>query len=353
MPPFFALATAFIACVSLTPAVRRLALNIGFVDHPNARKLHLTPMPLLGGLAIYAATMLGVILFSDSRSFSEILGILAGASLLAIIGTLDDRGLLHHQIKLMVAMPLAAVFLIASGLHISFFSLLPLPGPALLWLLADDAITLIWVVGITASFSIFDHMDGLCAGVAAIASAFFLVIALRDGELLGATLAGAVMGAAIGFLGWNFKPAKIFMGDAGAMFLGFMLAALSLKLHPAGPADGASWLAVILVLGVPILDTALVSVSRTRRGLIPFATPGKDHTAHRLSNLGLGQRNAVVILYLLGVVFGLTALLVAQLAAWESYLLMGAIVVVGLVAIYFLERAPFERQQPKKHDYSS
>src|SRR5262249_23882596 len=155
-------------------------------------------------------------------------------------------------------------------------------------------------VGITASFSILDHMDGLCAGVAATASIFFALLAYLSGQTLVTTLAAAVLGAATGFLRWNFKPAKIFMGDGGAMFLGFLMATLALKLRLEHASPISGWLAPLLILGVTIFDTTLVTISRSRRGLLPFATPGKDHAAHRLSNLGLGHRGAVVCMYLLG-----------------------------------------------------
>src|SRR5438445_12013386 len=147
---------------------------------------------------------------------------------------------------------------------------------------------MLWVVGITASFSILGRMNGLCTGVAAVTCALFASLALMHAQTLVTPLAAAVLGAAAGFLRWNFKPAKIFMGDGGAMFLGFLMATLSLKLRLEHASHLSAWLAPVLVLGAAIFDTALVSISRARRGLLPFAAPGKDHAAHRLANLGLG-----------------------------------------------------------------
>ena len=161
------------------------------------------------------------------------------------------------------------------------------------------------------------------------------------------TLAAAVMGAALGFLYWNFNPAKIFMGDGGAMFLGFLMATLSLKLRMEGSSVAAGWLAPVLVLGVPIFDTMMVSISRSRRGLLPFATPGKDHTGHRLANLGLGTRLAVLAMYALGFGFGALALLVRGLVSRQALEVTAAVVVVALCAVALLERAPYERQQSK------
>ena len=135
------------------------------------------------------------------------------------------------------------------------------------------------------------------------------------------------------------------MGDGGAVFLGFMMAALGLKLRFPQLPQTTSWMIPVLILGVPIFDTALVTISRARRGLIPFTSPGKDHTAHRLANLGLGQRGAVLVLYALGSLFGLLALLVSRLSVGQAYILVGVVVLAGLLAIAALERAPYERQK--------
>src|SRR2546423_13059226 len=215
-------------------------------------------------------------------------------------------------------MPIAAGILLASGVHAQVFEFL-IPGHA--GYLADAALTIFWVVGITASFSILDHMDGLCAGVAAMASVFFAMLAYLNGQALVSTLAAAVLGAAAGFLRWNFKPAKIFMGDGGAMFLGFLMATLGLKLRLSQANHLSAALVPALILGVAIFDTTLVSISRSRRGLLPFAAPGKDHVAHRLANLGLGQRGAVVTSYLLGALGGGLALVFAYLRTGPALLL--------------------------------
>jgi UDP-GlcNAc:undecaprenyl-phosphate GlcNAc-1-phosphate transferase len=349
----FAFAAALVASASLTPVARQVALRLGVLDRPGPRKVHFMPMPLLGGLAIYTGAVLAIILFIDGNARAQVVGILAGATLLAIVGTLDDRGLLHPQIKLMVAMPLAALILLISGIRVTILDTLlvhsspshPLSSAPLL--LGSSALTILWVVGITAAFSILDHMDGLCAGVAAVASAFFLLFSILSGQVLVGTLAAALLGASLGFLRWNFNPAKIFMGDGGAMFLGFMMAALGLKLRFPQLPQSTSWMIPVLILGVPIFDTALVTISRARRGLIPFSSPGKDHTAHRLANLGLGQRGAVLVLYAVGGLFGLLALLVSRLSVGQAYALAGVVILAALLAIAALERAPYERQRKR------
>lgn len=340
-PDLIAFGVALLASLGLTVPVRRLALRFGMVDHPGPRKVHINPMPLLGGVAIYLGFVLAILLTLHRVPQQQIAGILAGATLLAAVGFLDDGGLLHHQVKLFVGMPAAALFLLASGIRAQFFSAF-VPGATGVAL--DGCFMVLWVVGITASFSILDHMDGLCAGVAAVAAAFFTLSASLNGQTLVRSLGAAALGAALGFLRWNFKPAKIFMGDGGAMFLGFLMATLGLKIRPEGVAFPVTWLVPVLILGVPIFDTTLVSISRARRGLLPFTSPGKDHTAHRLSNLGLGQRGAVLALYGLGAFFGGLALLIPSLAAEAAYMLAGILIVCGLIAVLLLESAPYERQ---------
>jgi UDP-GlcNAc:undecaprenyl-phosphate/decaprenyl-phosphate GlcNAc-1-phosphate transferase len=335
---------ALLASLTLTVPVRALALLVGMVDLPGPRKVHLQPIPLLGGLAMYASVLLAVLLLFDGPARSQMEGILAGATLIAAVGILDDRGWLHHQVKLFLGMPLAAGILLLSGIRTQIFSTLigGRSGDVL-----DIALTVVWVVGITASFSILDHMDGLCAGVAAMASAFFALLAYLNGQSLVTVLAAAVLGAAAGFLRWNFKPAKIFMGDGGAMFLGFLMATLGLKLRLAQPNLLSAWIVPVLVLGATVFDTTLVTISRSRRGLLPFATPGKDHAAHRLANLGLGQRGAVLTMYIVGGVSGLLAVLISYLPVAISLGVLAAAMLAAAAGILFLERAPYERQIPK------
>jgi UDP-GlcNAc:undecaprenyl-phosphate GlcNAc-1-phosphate transferase len=335
---------ALFVSLLLTVPVRALALRVGMVDLPGPRKVHLQPIPLLGGLAMYAGVILGVLLVFSGPARAQIEGILAGATLIAAVGILDDRGILHHQVKLFVGMPLAAGILLFSGIRAQVFGALfgGRTGD-----LMDIALTIVWVVGITASFSILDHMDGLCAGVAAMASAFFALLAYLSGQTLVTVLAAAVLGAAAGFLRWNFKPAKIFMGDGGAMFLGFLMATLGLKLRLADSNPVSAWLVPVLVLGATIFDTTLITISRSRRGLLPFTTPGKDHAAHRLANIGFGQRGAVLVMYVLGAISGLLALLISFWPAPLSFGVVAFAVIVALAGIVYLERVPYERQTRK------
>ncbi len=336
---------ALVSSLVLMVPVKALALRVGMVDLPGPRKVHARPIPLLGGLAMYLAVLLAVLFALDGGARAQSAGIVTGATLVAAVGFLDDRGWLHHQVKLFGAMPLAAGILLASGIHARVFEIF-VHGHA--GYLLDAGLTVVWVVGITASFSILDHMDGLCAGVAAMAAIFFAMLAYLDGQTLVTTLAAAVLGAATGFLRWNFKPAKIFMGDGGAMFLGFLMATLALKLRLENANYVAGWVAPLLVLGAAIADTTLVTISRARRGLLPFTTPGKDHAAHRLANWGWGQRGAVLGMYSLGAMSGGAAVLVAYLSKSGAIIAGGAAIVAVLTMVWILERAPYERQVRKQ-----
>ena len=169
-----------------------------------------------------------------------------------------------------------------------------------------------------------------------------MIFAIGSGQELVGSLAAAAFGAAVGFLRWNFSPAKIFMGDAGAMFLGFMLATLGLKLRLTGFPPLVTGLIPVLVLGVPVFDTLLISVSRARRGLIPFTSPGKDHTAHRLANLGLGQRGAVLVIYGGALALGALALVASRLQLTGGYILAALLILGAVLAVVGLERVPFE-----------
>ena len=349
--PIF-LASLVIALV-ITPVARAVAIRYGMLDRPGARKVHLTPVPLLGGLAIYAAVVLTILFFfrdiytTSPEAWYQILGILGGVTVLVVVGFLDDNGRLHSQIKLFLAMPLSAIILAAGGVRIITWPFVDsFRSNPILFLFISFGLTVAWMVAITASFSIFDHMDGLCSGIGAVASVFFLILSIEHGQILVGGLAAAMLGATLGFLRWNFNPARIFLGDSGALLIGFIMAMLSIKVKFLELPEIQSWMIPVLILGVPIFDTALIVVSRVRRGLVPFASPGKDHAAHRLANIGLGHRGAVLILYGVAIFLGSLALLVAtRLSATESYVLMAVLGLAAIIAIILLEKAPFQRQE--------
>ena len=292
---------ALTLALAATPVARRLAVRTNMVDQPTQRKTHVTPTPMLGGLAIYAAVLLALIIFGDKFYVHQVAGIIIGASLISFLGLWDDRMPLPAGIKLLGQM-IPVIVLIMTGVQVSIFD-----SPIL-----NIAITLIWVLFITNAVNFLDNMDGLSAGITAMASAYFLLLAALSGQYLVGALTAALLGACIGFLFYNFNPASIFMGDTGSLFLGFVLAAVGIKLRFPTNIPAVTWMIPVLVLGVPILDTSLVIVSRLRRGKNPFTTPGKDHLSHRLVKMGYTRREAVLLLYLLGSIFGMIAVFVTR-----------------------------------------
>jgi len=324
-------ASALLFAAGGTPLARWAAPRLGVMDQPSARKIHTKPMPRLGGAAIYMAFVIALLLFGDRSYVSQAVGILLGATLVSFCGFWDDRGMLHPLIKLGIGQPVAALILIATGIRVSF-----LPHPLLNFL-----VTIFWVVGITSALNLLDNMDGLSAGVATVASTFFLLLAAMNGQYLVGSLAAALLGACLGFLFYNFNPASIFMGDTGSLFIGFVLAVVGIKLRFPGRLDVVTWMIPVIILGVPIFDTTLVVISRLRRGLNPLTTPGKDHLSHRLVAMGLTQREAVVAIYLICVVLGLLAFFLTRASVIEAYILAGVLVLIGLAAIWRLEKVKF------------
>jgi len=321
-------ASALALAIGGTPIARKLAPRLGVMDQPSARKIHTRPMPRLGGVAIYLAFILALLIFEDRHYISQLVGILTGATLISFCGIWDDRWGLRPLLKLGVGQPLAALILIASGVRVSF-----LHHPVL-----NLLVTVFWVVGITSALNLLDNMDGLSAGVATVASAFFLLLAAMNGQYLVGSLAAALLGACLGFLFYNFNPASIFMGDSGSLFIGFILAAVGIKLRFPGRMDVVTWMIPVVILGVPIFDTTLVVVSRLRRGLNPITHPGKDHLSHRLVAMGWTQREAVMAIYLICGGLGLVALFLTQASVVEGYAVAAALALLGLFGLWKLEQ---------------
>ncbi len=319
--------SALLVAAGTTPVFRRLAPRLGWVDRPSSRKVHRVPTPLLGGLAIYLAFVVALVLFGDRFYVRQVVGIFVGATVVSLMGLWDDRRHLAVGVKLAVQVG-AAILLIATGVQVQTFR-----TP---WL--NIPVTLLWMVGITNALNLLDNMDGLAGGVAAIAAGHFTLLAAMSGQYLVGALAAALLGACLGFLLYNFNPARIFMGDSGSLFLGFLLAALGIKLRFPENIPAVTWMVPVLVLAVPIFDTVLVFISRLRRGLNPLTTPGKDHVSHRLVRMGLTQREAVMALYLAAGVTGELALFVAQADKLTGYVLGGLVALFGLWALWRLEQ---------------
>ncbi len=310
-------ASALIFAIGGTPVARWVALRLGVLDQPASRKIHVSPVPLLGGAAIYGAFILALIFFGDLFYVNEVVSIFIGATLCSLVGALDDRRGLGSYPKLAVQV-LAAGILIFGGVQVRIFGH---------WL--DIVITLIWVVGITNAFNLLDNMDGLSAGIAMIAAVFFTLLAAMSDQYLVGIMAAALAGACAGFLIYNWNPAHIFMGDTGSLFIGFLLAAVAIKLRFPSNSVTVTWMIPLLVLGVPIFDTTLVFISRLRKGLNPLTAEGKDHVSHRLARLTGSRREAVLICYLIAGAIGLGAIFLTQAVLTEA---MGIGLGVSLLA---------------------
>lgn len=314
-----------------TPAVRRLAFALGLISIPRADRAHREPTAMMGGVAIYLGATVALLLggvvasiwLSSWKTLNELAGILAGATVMGAVGLWDDRVRLKPLPKLL-AQIVAVALPIISGVYIQ----LPIPMPL------NIALTFVWVLYVTNGINFSDNMDGVAGGISAVAAAFFTLIAAMNGQFLVSALAAAVTGACLGFLRYNLPlpRAQIFMGDAGALFLGLVLANLGIKLRFPDNVNFVTWMVPILVLGVPLFDTTMVFISRFRRGVSPMQG-GVDHTSHRLARLGLGQLGATLALNLLGCAFGMVAILVMQANILEGYL-MGA--ATFLVCCYLL-----------------
>jgi UDP-GlcNAc:undecaprenyl-phosphate GlcNAc-1-phosphate transferase len=197
------------------------------------------------------------------------------------------------------------------------------------------------VVVVTNALNLLDNMDGLSGGVGAAAAIFFLLLAAMNGQYLVGALSAALVGACLGFLVYNFNPASIFMGDAGSLFLGFMLSAVAIKLRFPEGVEIVTWMVPVLILGLPLFDTGLVIVSRLRRRLNPLTTPGKDHVSHRLVALGYTRREAVLTCYLICAGLGIVALFITQAGIVEGYVVGGAVALTGVWALWRLEQVDF------------
>ena len=295
----------FLFVGGLTPVMRKIALKIGAVDRPNLdRKTQKEPVPYLGGVAIaigITVASFAALLYSDfsTETFNKALSVLLPAILISAMGLYDDLKGLEPWPRLFaqtIAGIAVAIYLIQNGTL----------GQAFNNQILDYAVTIIWIVGICNSINFFDNLDGGASGTVAVISIFLFAIAFDHGQSLISALAIVTAGATLGFLIWNKTPAKIYMGDAGALFLGIIIAVLTIRLDPeVGPQSRA--LAIpLLLMAVPILDTTTVVISRLSRGISPF-TGGRDHLSHRLMRKGLGRKATAYVLWGMAAAYGSAA----------------------------------------------
>lgn len=343
----------------LTPVALRVAMSRGVLDHPGDYKAQDSPVPYLGGIAIVLAfsftILLAALINRPASGISELVVMLVAGIILSLVGLADDLRGLPPAIRF-GAQAVAAGIVLSSGVGVSFFDQTFL----------DGLLTIIWIVGITNAFNLLDNMDGLSAGIAAIAAGFFFLIAAINGQFLVAGLSVALAGCALGFLRHNFHPARIYMGDAGSLFLGFMLSVLGIKLRFEAPRE-ITFMVPVLVLGVAILDTTLVVTSRLLHRRNPISG-SRDHISHRLVLVGIPVRGAVALIYAAGIALGWLAIVMSRLDITTGFILMGFVLTVaafagimlGLVPVYekskrrrmmIMEVLPHEEhsEPPKEH----
>jgi UDP-GlcNAc:undecaprenyl-phosphate GlcNAc-1-phosphate transferase len=311
---------AFALSLALTLIAERVAPKLGIVARPAADRWHRVPVPLLGGVGIAGATVLGVLV--GSRSNPDLLVLALAALAMAVVGLVDDLRALSPQLKLLVQIILAATLL-------HFGIALRLTG----FQLVDVVITLVWIVGVTNAFNLLDNIDGLSATIAIVAAGFRLLFFAWDGQLGGVEASIVFIGALAGFLVRNFPPAKIFMGDAGSLFLGFFLAGLTLTGAERPYSRGVVAVLVIPVLLflIPLFDTAFVTATRLLSGR-RIAEGGRDHTSHRLVAIGWTERQTVLLLTMFSIAAGAMAMLSYRMDFLEAVVLL-SVLVIGLVLL--------------------
>ena len=334
-----AFAIAAVLSYFFTPPVKNFAHKVGAIDVPkDARRMHKKPIPRLGGLAIYGGFLCSILIFGQLDE--TMLCVLLGAAIIVALGIFDDVLALGAKLKFVVQIVAAAIPVCIGDLQIGLFTNLnPLSDTPFvhLGILAVPA-TIIWIVGITNAVNLIDGLDGLAVGVSSIAAITMLAVALLTGNMPIAITMAALAGACIGFMPYNLNPAKIFMGDTGSTFLGYMLATVSImglfKFYAV-----ISFAVPFLILGLPIFDTANSIIRRVAAGRSPMS-PDRGHVHHKLIDMGFNQKQAVAILYAISATLGLTAVVLTSSGEVKAIVLLLAVlaaILVGACIIYGAE----------------
>jgi UDP-GlcNAc:undecaprenyl-phosphate GlcNAc-1-phosphate transferase len=335
----FSFIIAFLVSFAATPIARIFAYKVGAIDVPkDERRIHAKPIPRLGGLAIFYGFIISVLSFADLKNIS-IIGLIFGSLIIVVLGAVDDVKNISAKIKLFFQV-IAAIIVVLTGIRIEFFT-----NPNIfsndnlialgIW---SIPITIIWIVGVTNSVNLIDGVDGLAAGICSISSIIIFFISLLSGQLDIALLTAAIAGAALGFLPYNYNPAKIFMGDTGSNFLGFALAVISIQGLFKGYAV-ISFVVPILILGLPILDTSFAILRRvvTRK---PIMKADRGHLHHRLIDMGFSQRQTVLILYTFSAILGMSAVVLTGSGIFRAFVIIFSVVIFIIIAIKLLPLTP-------------
>lgn len=330
---------AFGIAIIMTPLIRKIALKYEVCARPNHRTVHQDIVPKLGGIGIFAAYLAGfmLIMLSAGQQFETLVreGIifLIGGSLILIVGIYDDIKEINYYHKLLLQV-IAALIVILSGYKISII-INPFGGVISLGIFSVP-FTLLWIVGITNAINLIDGLDGLAAGISLGAAAVIMAISLWFGNMASAFPAAILAGALLAFLFFNFNPAKIFLGDSGSLFIGFMLACFSIN-GTFRDGSAVALLIPVIVLGIPITDTILSFVRRLRKGVHPFVAD-REHTHHRLLNLGLSHKQVVMLMNGISYSWGAIAFVIYTTHSHYSLLLL---LFVLLTIVIWLKKLGF------------
>lgn len=330
---FIAFISAVIISFVMTPPARRLAIKVGAMDVPkDSRKIHSKPMPYFGGLAIYIAIMACMFVYMPHTKTN--ISIMIGATIVVLAGIIDDMYDMPAKVKLLLQI-IAALVAINGGVQIHFITN-PLSTTGMSYLLSwlSYPITLFWLVGITNTINLIDGLDGLASGVASIAATTLLFTAANLGHDFIVMQCAIIAGASLGFLPFNFNPAKIFMGDTGALLLGYMLAVTSV-LGMVKSVAAVALAVPIFALGLPIFDTAFAIIRRYINKK-PIMQADKEHLHHKLMKSGLNQRQTVLIMYFISMMLGIIAVIIADTDPFKGIILATISV---LVVFYFAKKA--------------
>ena len=320
---FLALVVSLVVSFLTSPVVKNFAYKVGAIDVPkDARRMHKVPIPRLGGLAIFFGFIVGILLFG--KIDRQMQGILLGAVVIVVLGVVDDITPLPAKLKFVVQIIAVVIRAVSNPNLLSDNAYWQIGN------VSSVVITVLWIVAITNSVNLIDGLDGLAVGVSTISATTVLVISLLVSDMQVAIAMAALVGACAGFMPYNLNPAKMFMGDTGATFLGYILATMSIqglfKFYAI-----ISFAVPFLILGLPIFDTAFAFIRRIAHGQSPMQAD-RSHVHHRLIDMGLNQKQAVATLYVISAILGLSAVVLTTSGEVKAMVLLLALCVVGVVA---------------------
>ncbi|NPV90439.1 MAG: undecaprenyl/decaprenyl-phosphate alpha-N-acetylglucosaminyl 1-phosphate transferase [Firmicutes bacterium] len=334
---------ALVVALVSTPIIIKLAPGMGAVDQPGPRKMHTSPMPTIGGVAIYLGFMISMII--NGQTHPEAIAILLGGSVILVIGLIDDIYDISPYLKL-AGQILAALIVVYFGIRVEFITSF-LSGEAVSLGILTVPVTVLWIIAVINSINLIDGLDGLAAGVSTIAAVTIAIIALREGQTMVAMWAFVLAGSTTGFLRYNFNPARIFMGDSGSMFLGYNLAVFALMGHTKSTTI-LSLIIPLIILGLPLLDTSFAIIRRAIGGKHIFQAD-RDHLHHRLLASGMSHRSTVLTIYAVSAIYSVCAIAITYFTTPQAFMVLGVLTVSTVVGAGWLGVLRIDLTTGKNH----